>query len=158
MEMRTKTNKFLLLLATALLCFAACTRGGTERENVKYTLEVTQTDGTAISDVTVGSEEFSFQLNVASNGSWSIETPVEDDWVSIDTPSGTADGVVNIKVEENIEFEERTTIVSFKLNDIDDVWFSITQEAAIPNTLEFKSVSPLPNFDLKVRQALFLTH
>ena len=149
MEMRTKTNKFLLLLTTALLCFAACTRGGTERENVKYTLEVTQTDGTAISDVTVGSGEFSFQLNVASNGSWSIETPVEDDWVSIDTPSGTADGVVNIKVEENTEFEERTTIVSFKLNDVDDVWFSITQEAAIPNTLEFKSVSPLPNFDLK---------
>ena len=116
---------------------------------MKYTLEVTQTDGTAVADVTVGRQATTLQLNVASNGSWSIETPVEDDWVSIDTPSGTADGVVNIKVEENTEFEERTTIVSFKLNDVDDVWFSITQEAAIPNTLEFKSVSPLPNFDLK---------
>lgn len=143
-----KTNKFWLLLTTALLCFAACSRGGTEKENVKYTLEVTQSDGTSVTDVTVGKQETSIQLNVASNGSWSVETPIGDDWVSIDTPSGTANGVITINIEENTDFEERTTVVSFKLNEVEDIWFSITQEAAVPNLLEFKSVSPLPNFDI----------
>ncbi len=147
-----KTIKRFLLTVIALigvLPVVSCAPTAPEKEEVEYTLEVKLDNGTTPSELSVGKEATTINLNITSNGEWQISIPEEDSWVSVDVPSGNSDVVATLEVETNSTYEERTSYITISLNGMDEMWFSLTQAPTIPDRMSVSSVSPVPNFGIK---------
>lgn len=73
-----------------------------------------------------------YPIDVNSNTDWTVEETL--DWVSVDVPSGTDDGVANVTLTENTDLESRTGTVV-----IGGTIHYITQAGTGSNTLLFPS-------------------
>ena len=139
---------FLLIVLSLMWTMGAtsCERGGTDKEKIEYTLQLTAEDGGEVSELSFGAEGGSATINVASNGAWQI-LPEQNaaEWLSASTLEGQNDGQITFTAAENQLQEMRMTNVDVLLNDKPATSFIITQSAAVPvYTMAVTNVTPDP--------------
>ena len=109
-----------ILLALLLVAFSYCKKDKIEEVEQPKTLSISITTKniSEVGDI--------FSINLNSNTNWTINS--DENWCKVDITSGSNDTAVNITVEGNPTYIERTSIVTISGIDVDTVILTVIQE------------------------------